>query len=550
MWKEKKEKSKKTIESIAALLKTGQELGIEMDDSLIRKIKKLKEETENRKLQVALIGGFSEGKTSIAAAWLGEMRTDMKIAPEESSDAVNVYDVDAKIQIADTPGLFGYKGTLSGEKYKEITRKHISEADIILYVMNPNNPIKESYKEYLLWMFRELNVLPRTIFVLSRFDREVDIEDEDAYAKRLKIKSDNIKQRLKELIDLKQEESNDISIIAVSANPFDKGIEYWLKNEKQYQKLSHIPQLQSAASEIISKNGVFEIMQERGKSIMRDIIAQTLPIAKEKFLKIHEGCSKMRDTCKDIGNELSSLDGKISQVRPELRNKIVGYFSDLILQVKGSSLETYEGFFQREIGSEGIIVDNKINGFFDESVGSLNPSMTKLTETYAQETNHLREYCEAFGIKDLLKFGGSWISAGNITNKTVLATRDFLNLSIKFKPWGAIKLAGDISKIGGAILSGLGILIDGYEMWDNHKKAKAFEEAKNKMVEGFEGQRKELLDLINGEDFINKFFGGFLILKKEIEKMNDSLAQEEERREKFEYWKNECVIVEAEIVKN
>lgn len=553
IWKEKKEKSKKTIERIAVLLKTGKDLGIEMDESLTEKLKKAKEETENRKLQVALIGGFSEGKTSIAAAWLGKIESNMKIKVEESSDEVTVYDVDGQIQIADTPGLFGFKETSLREKYKEKTRKYISEADIILYVMNPNNPIKESHKEELLWMFRTLNVLPRTIFVLSQFDKEIDIEDENAYGGRLKIKSENIKERLEELINLKQEERNVVSIVAVSANPSDKGLEYWLddKNKDQYRKLSRISQLQDATSEIISKNGgPLEIMQERGNSIMRDISSQTLPIAKEKFAQIHEGCSKMRDRCEDIGNELTVLDRKIRDNRLGIRDQISGYFSDLILQTEGLSLETYTEFFQREIGDEGIIVENKIRSFFEESIGSLNLSIKKLTDTYEHGGDNFREYCEAFGVKSLLQQGSMWLSGGGISGSTVLATRDFLSLPIKFKPWGAIKLASNISKIGGAVFAGLGIFIEGWEIWTKIKKEKALGEAKRIMIEHFEGQRKELLDLINGENFINKFFEPFVALKKEIEKLNEMLVKEEERRNRFEDWKRDCTIVEAEIVKN
>ena len=50
-------------------------------------------EVETNKLKVALIGGFSEGKTSIAAAWLEKLdKSTMKITHQESSDEVKIYD--------------------------------------------------------------------------------------------------------------------------------------------------------------------------------------------------------------------------------------------------------------------------------------------------------------------------------------------------------------------------------------------------------------------------------------------------------------------------
>ena len=36
--------------------------------------------------------------------------------------------------------------------------------------MDPTNPIKESHKAELEWLFRDLGLLSRTVFVLSRFD--------------------------------------------------------------------------------------------------------------------------------------------------------------------------------------------------------------------------------------------------------------------------------------------------------------------------------------------------------------------------------------------
>ncbi len=56
----------------------------------------------------------------------------MKIAHQESSDAVKIYDIDNEMELVDTPGLFGFKAKEhdSGkiEHYKDITKKYISEA--------------------------------------------------------------------------------------------------------------------------------------------------------------------------------------------------------------------------------------------------------------------------------------------------------------------------------------------------------------------------------------------------------------------------------------
>lgn len=99
---------------------------------------------------MALVGGFSEGKTSIAAAWVGKLdKSTMKISHQESSDSVSIFEVERGLTLIDTPGLFGFKekfnaDTHEQEKYKDITKKYISEAHLVLYVMNSTNPLKKA----------------------------------------------------------------------------------------------------------------------------------------------------------------------------------------------------------------------------------------------------------------------------------------------------------------------------------------------------------------------------------------------------------------------
>ena len=125
-FKSKKEQASKILNELAVFLARGEEQGILIDESLKKKIADATSNIENQKLKVALIGGFSEGKTSIAAAWLEKIKDDMKISHEESSDAVAIYHLD-DIDLVDTPGLFGFKekNISNGdiEAYKNITKK-------------------------------------------------------------------------------------------------------------------------------------------------------------------------------------------------------------------------------------------------------------------------------------------------------------------------------------------------------------------------------------------------------------------------------------------
>ena len=227
------------LQKLYSWIKQGQEFHLEMSGDLLKKLENAIQSFDNPVLKVALIGGFSEGKTSIVSAWLERLDKSMKIDEQESSDEVVTYQYDNKIELYDTPGLFGEKEK-NGEQYKEKTKKYISEAHLILYVLNPSNPIKESHSEDLKWLFREINLLPRTVFVLSRFDDVADIEDEEDYSNHLKQKKETVIKRLTDIIQLTENEKQQIKIVGVSANPFGEGMDYWLQKQHldEFKKIS------------------------------------------------------------------------------------------------------------------------------------------------------------------------------------------------------------------------------------------------------------------------------------------------------------------------
>ena len=301
-FKEQQSNSVKVLESLKIYLENGEKIGVDIDNSLIKKLNNAINDVETKKLKVALIGGFSEGKTSIAAAWIEKLdKSNMKISHQESSDEVLVYEVGNDIELIDTPGLFGFKEKFNSdmnaiEKYKDITEKYVSEAHLVLYVMNSINPIKDSHKDDLNWLFRTLNLLPRTVFVLSKFDEIVDVEDDTRYKNDLEIKKNNVITRLKDLINLNDNEVSEISIVGVSANPFDMGIEHWLSNIEDFKRLSHIKTLQDETSSKIEKNGgVAAIANETKKTIIKDILEKQVPISRELNQRILEELGKLND---------------------------------------------------------------------------------------------------------------------------------------------------------------------------------------------------------------------------------------------------------------
>ncbi|GAA9406525.1 50S ribosome-binding GTPase [Helicobacter pylori] len=479
-FKESQKRNQENLKKLLDFIKTGEKYGIHIEESFKAKINSTIQSVADQKLRVALVGGFSEGKTSIAAAWIERLDKSMKIDHQESSDAVKIYDIDNEIELVDTPGLFGFKKKTTGERYKDITKKYVSEAHLILYALNPSNPIKESHKDDLNWLFRTLNLLSRTIFVISRFDEEADIEDEEDYNKRFKTKKENIQNRLNDLISLSEKEKEGLSIVAVAANPFNEGLECWLKHKEEFQKLSHIKTLQDATQKKIKENGgKLTIIEEAKKSVIQDVVYKQMPLAKKTQQDIKRELEYLNKAMEKRRKEIQNLNGEIFQARINLKEFITRYFSDLSRQVADTSLETFNDFVIREIGDEGKILDEKIKKEFERQTQGIFNEIAKIKTSFNADMSLFEKHAGTFGKigNEFLKQSGL-INAANIklARDGVAAVGKFvgLDLAFKFKPWGAIKLAGNLNKA----LPFIGFAFEAWDSWNKYQKEQKLEEAK------------------------------------------------------------------------
>lgn len=542
------------LQKLEAFLQQGAQAGVPVDPALSGKIHNAIASLAGEKLKVALIGGFSEGKTSIAAAWMEKLdKSSMKISHQESSNEVKVYEVGQDFVLIDTPGLFGFKeqendDTQAIEKYKDITKKYVSEAHLVLYVMNPTNPIKESHQEDLTWLFRTLDLLPRCIFVLSRFDEVADVEDEEDYEHNLNIKRANVAKRLGEMINLTAQEQANLSIVAVAANPFDLGTEHWLANGEQFKALSHITSLQAATTEKIQHNGgSMALANDMRSSVIRDILHNQLPVAIDNDEKISQEVRKLDSLYSRMKTELAQADREIENTVVNLREFIIRYFSDLILQAQGCSMETFSEFFEREVGDEGIIVSMRLENEFSRQIQPIALNMEKMQLSFDTEVNQFNTTIKTFG-----KQGINHLLKGNlINNKTVLGARDGIvgmgklfgkdfASALKFKPWGAAKLAKGAN---GALIA-VGIALEAWDSYQQYQREQEFAKAIAGMIQNFKQQRENLNELIEKTQFREQFFGD---LKNNARELEASLNASRESQQRFQAWRATAETLEGEF---
>lgn len=545
------------LEKLQKFLAQGESVGVPVSGDLTAKLHAAIQSVAGEKLKIALIGGFSEGKTSIAAAWMEQLdKSSMNISHQESSNEVKVYEVGSDFVLIDTPGLFGFKEqfndeTKSVEKYKDITKKYVSEAHLILYVMNSTNPVKESHKEDLMWLFRTLNLLPRTVFVLSRFDEVADVEDEEQYTHNLSVKQKNVMDRLNDLITLTDAERNELAIVGVAANPFDMGTEHWLTNLEQFKELSHIASLQMATSEKIKSNGgAAAVANEAKKSVIRDVLTKQLPVVIANDEKIALEVKKLDAISHDLNNQLKGTEQKIAEAKLNLRSFIMKYFSDLILQAKGVDADTSDSFFEREVGSEGIIIAARLQNEFERQLQSVTFEVSSMKIGFEADIQHYNSTMQVFGRQGL-----DYVVKSNlISNTSVIAARDGITTVAKtigldlgkmlhFKPYGAINLAKGMN----GALAFLGLAIEAWDSWEQAKREEAFRKGMQELINNFETQRADLNSLISGDQFTGRFFPEYIELKSSVHGVQKDAELKDQHRLKFHEWRKAGELIDSEF---
>ncbi len=262
------------------------------------------------------------------------------------------------------------------------------------------------------------------------------------------------------------------------------------------------------------------------------------PLAKKEQQNLKRELEYLNKAMEKRLKEIQNLKGEISQARINLREFITRYFSDLSRQVAGTSLETFNDFLIKEIGEEGINIKTRVqNAFERETQGILN-EIAKIETSFNADMSLFEKYAGTFGKigNEFLKQSGL-INAANIklARDGVAAVGKFvgIDLAFKFKPWGAVKLAGNLNKA----LPFIGIAFEAWDSYNKYQKEQKLEEAKEEMVSNFDNQKKEILDLINDETrFKQTCFLSALELEKSLQKIKEAIEKTQAYDQEFEKW--------------
>lgn len=330
------------LRQLQSIVEQGQELGLELSD-VAEKIKSAIRSARAGKTRIVMLGSFSDGKTSAVAGMLGKLHDSMKIDVAESSDEITVYQLSPLpageglgegLQFVDTPGLFGTKEKeIDGQQIRcsEITRRYISEAEVVVYVCDAVLPLKDSHKESLRLVLRDFKKLPVTIFVINKMDEAgTDMNDEEDYQERAAVKRETLAQRLTDTLELSDEERDALRIVCIAADPKGRGLEYWLERKDDYERRSHIGLLRAEVERLIGSTTTVQLAEGSSMAVVRDVlmdIGENIDVVNRQMatplMRCREEIADMRSDCSILRQELNSSRGTMTDRMNDLKQRVL-----------------------------------------------------------------------------------------------------------------------------------------------------------------------------------------------------------------------------------
>lgn len=530
-------KAKEHFEALKRLLDKGTSLGID-SSQLISKIDNIIRVMDDKVIRIVLLGSFSDGKTSAIAGLLGELKENMKIDQDESSDDLAIYHFDSlkNVEIIDTPGLFGTKEKeVDGEyiKYSEITERYISEANIVIYVCDAVTPLKESHVGILKKVLRDFGKLQSTIFVINKMDEAgFDMLDAADYKRGAEIKKNVLIGRLKDTIGLSEEEARHLYIVCISADPKGKGLAHWFSKMDSYMERSHIGLLNDSISDIVSSSDIEQIKTDTNLAVITDVVSdvqnQLCEITEPVELAIKEAQVLNADLVQDQSSLKRDLLSSKARLLDDLQLMEAGIKEDIdqadMISINGI-IENNLGLVDGQIDYN--IIDSRINLALSQCVENNNYTLSSRVEEFSRKMD-----VQSKVIKDALKIGADKLGKVNISNTQVLNIRNQLGQyfnwakNIKFKPYGAVKLSSKISKMAGifGMLLNVGMDLGSYikETKDLNKLANL----KNTLKSDISAKFKDLRDTMNNDQsYFENFAPSYIQLCNAVEERNSELLK-------------------------
>lgn len=511
-------------------------------EDLKEKLKSEIAELNNRTdLRVAFVGQYNSGKSTIISAITGNK--DVKIEANVATDEVSEYRWN-NIVLMDTPGILAGKV----EQHDERTKEALKKSDLIVYVLTSQLFDDVIFENFIDLAYNQA-LKDKMLVAVNKMSMEKGDFDELKQNYTESIKS-IFKERGYEF---------DFDTIFIDAADYIEGVE---DNDIEFVKLSNFQQFISSLNQFVTQKG---LVKKQFDTPIRLLKSSLSDIALSNFdpnlqILLEQGIKKIKGSKRNIERNINLIISKFEQ---EIKNE--GYsLANLIGETDKETFkreeENYQRFVKQKIDETTSSIENSIKEEEEELVRELDDFENKEAVILYQESitkklempnlspsqrNSLEKQKSIISflhkgsneivkqtVKNSLESGLKTVSGSN-AHKAVYEIGKFFGH--KFKPWGAVKIAGNIGKFakyGGAALS---VITTGLDIWNYHKEEKRNKEiqvAKNQFndsIRSYVGDIVDSLKMTFNEYLINSFDSKIL----ELDNQKIEIIQLENQNTKF-----------------
>lgn len=538
--------------------------GVEMMPGLksyLNKIDSIINTLNDDEISVVLLGSFSDGKTSVVAGLLGRLEDNMKIDNDESSDELTIYrpkDLKKGFKIVDTPGLFGTKHKeIDGENvtFSSITERYISEAHIIIYICDAVVPLKDSHVEILRKVMRTYHKLDNTIFVINKMDEAgYDLLDPEDFTRGSEIKKKNIVSRLRDRLNLTQDEEKRLHIVCIAADPKGKGLPYWFGKIDSYYERSHIKDLRNCINKVVDTADVDSLAESSFQTSVEDVVNNLSQFIEKTSKPIGKEITKIQERRGELEEDQKQLKKELILSKNELKASLNTLKNDIIRDINGASIDTIGEILQSQIGVENkkvsfYVFNDKVNSLIERCCETNASAVNSNIQLLKQEFSKQNEM-----VDNLVMKGLGQLKHLTVTGEQVKAIRDVVASGYKFKPWGAINLGKTITKWAGWIGAGLTVAFEAYSLYNKHRNGEKLENMKRELVNAINKAMADLFKSFESDDSYFKHYApSYLQMCQALKERDNEVNQLQQRvkdlekyKQRIDSWRNSANYVDFE----
>ena len=459
---------------------------IELEKRLKEELQALRNRTD---LTVAFVGQYSSGKSTIISAITGNK--DIQIDANVATDKVSEYRWN-NIVLLDTPGILAGKV----ERHDEHTKEALKYSDLIVYVITSQLFDDIIFENFIDLAYNQA-LKDKMLIAVNKMSMEAGEFDKLQKNYIASIKS-IFRERGYEF---------DFEIVFIDAADYIEGIE---DNDEEFIQLSNFNKFINVLNDFVNKKGLIKKQFDTPIRLLKGSISDMAVSEIDPNLQVllEQGIKKIRGSKRDIERvvrlEISKLEQDLKNKGYEVGNKI-GECSeedfkraeDEYSQYTKTKIEEVKDKIEKLIEQENEELITEIEEFTKkDAVIAYQKSIEKKLESNVNLSATQRISLEKQkGILDFLSKGSGNIAnmaignaslnglkavSGSNLHQAVYSVGKFFGHS--FKPWGAVKMAGNISKaakFAGPALAGLGFIIDVVQKEKEEKRIRKIRAAKD-----------------------------------------------------------------------